>query len=625
MVNVDHSWQFLEELWNEDVRILINETLEISSKIQLPVDVNPKDAIKTLSLLFYGDNSNSISYDSFIVDLLIAEKVLSKNNNEVQSLDKNEERYIIYIWREILSRLSPKKQQKLVNDKNDYSIRLYEIIKMMGVYRPWFTIKEEKLSSINIVSNDRCLPEIKKWLNGRFGERHFLDGILTKLHPQKINARRLMPLAVLLILLRKEYQIENIDGYLKMRLEKSDKESYKKIICGLYKHIDKPEDDIIQEIQNGGVVDFHPKVAKKLCQDNKAFDILYQWYSETLILPEYRKELSNSESILQNLNCNILKTDYTFPYSKVRNNVYFVKKEGEDSVLIDKIYLSISLKDCDYHEHYLSKDSLTSKILFDVIVVREEKDTIRWQHYLSPNGKYVRIKENEIEHQLYTQYKKEFMELEEQRITEGETFLMNILKLDSSNINTETNWYSQCRPKIEEILEKLKEKEIIPKGIKLSGFATFLSGDNQQYELLVEDLMSKPLIFALDFFLKITNDEMHIKNDLMLDVKKDVIERKDINLLRSLAFIICDILSWSKSITEKYAFNESIWKERDPIEGIIEEDRNHKYHVNDCEIRSKDKKRLSVNRSIVVRKYCMHVDYKKTGKGYKYYADIDNQ
>ena len=625
MVNVDDSWQFLEELWNEDVRILINETLEISSKIQLPVDVNPKEAIKTLSLLFYGDNRNTISYDNFIVDILIAEDVLTKNINEAQSLDKNEERYIKYIWREILSRLSPKKQQKLINDKNDYSVRLYEIIKMMGVYRPWFAIKEEKLSSKNIVSNDRCLSEIMKWLNGRFGERHFFDGLLTKLHPQKINARRLMPLAVLLILLRKEYRIDNIDGYLKMRLDKSDKESYKKVICGLYKNIDNPEDDIVQEILNGTFADFHPKVAKKLCQNNKAFEILYQWYSDTLILPEYRKELSNSETILQNKNCNILKTDYTFPYSKVRNNVYFVKKEGEDSVLLDKIYLSISLQGCDYHEHYLSKYSLSSLNLFDVIVVREEKDTIRWQQYLSPNGKYVFIKENEIEHQLYTQYKKEFMELEEQKLTDGETFLMNILKLDSSNVNTETNWYSQCRPKIEEIFEQLKKKDIIPKGVKLSGFATFLSGDNQQYELLVEDLMSKPLIFTLDFFLKITNDEMHIRNDLKFDVKKDVIERKDINLLRSLAFIICDMLSWSKSVTEKYATNKSIWKERDPIKGIIEEDRNHKYHVNDCEIRSKDKERLCVNSYIEVKKYCMHVDYKKTGKGYKYYADIDNQ
>ena len=183
--------------------------------------------------------------------------------------------------------------------------------------------------------------------------------------------------------------------------------------------------------------------------------------------------------------------------------------------------------------------------------------------------------------------------------------------------------YLDCRSKVEESYKELQKKEIIPPGVKLSGLAAFLEGNSPRYELLEKELMPKPLRYVLDFFLKIANDVEHVGDDLAIEMKKYVEETQDINLLRALAFIICDILLWYKDVTKKYDGNEDIWVERKPIEGCVEKDVYGRFHVGDCEVKSK--RAILEGRKIKITSYCEHITYKKTGKGYKYYSDLDNQ
>lgn len=65
-----------------------------------------------------------------------------------------------------------------------------------------------------------------------------------------------------------------------------------------------------------------------------------------------------------------------------------------------------------------------------------------------------------------------------------------------------------------------------------------------QYKMKGDDLMPKPLAQSLVYFLNMTQDGAHRKKDLSLKVDEYFNKTKDVLLLRSVLFILIDIIKW---------------------------------------------------------------------------------
>ncbi len=79
-----------------------------------------------------------------------------------------------------------------------------------------------------------------------------------------------------------------------------------------------------------------------------------------------------------------------------------------------------------------------------------------------------------------------------------------------------------------------------------------------------EIIMPKPLAESLSYIIQITQDGAHSKGKLKLNVDKYFEKTKDTLLLRSVYFILIDIIKWFVLTLMKYnnkELNESIlWK-----------------------------------------------------------------
>lgn len=64
------------------------------------------------------------------------------------------------------------------------------------------------------------------------------------------------------------------------------------------------------------------------------------------------------------------------------------------------------------------------------------------------------------------------------------------------------------------------------------------------YKMLNEDIIPKPLARSLLYIVDITQDGAHHKGDLKLKVDEYFTERKDVLLLRSVVYILIDVIKW---------------------------------------------------------------------------------
>lgn len=64
------------------------------------------------------------------------------------------------------------------------------------------------------------------------------------------------------------------------------------------------------------------------------------------------------------------------------------------------------------------------------------------------------------------------------------------------------------------------------------------------FEMLGGDIMPKPLAQSLKYIVDITQDGAHSKNDMKLNVEEYFKKTKDILLLRSVVFILIDVVKW---------------------------------------------------------------------------------
>ena len=67
---------------------------------------------------------------------------------------------------------------------------------------------------------------------------------------------------------------------------------------------------------------------------------------------------------------------------------------------------------------------------------------------------------------------------------------------------------------------------------------------NYLYEMLGDDIMPKPLAHSLKYIVDITQDGAHSKNEMRLNVYEYFERTKDVFMLRSVVYILIDIIRW---------------------------------------------------------------------------------
>ena len=145
-------------------------------------------------------------------------------------------------------------------------------------------------------------------------------------------------------------------------------------------------------------------------------------------------------------------------------------------------------------------------------------------------------------------------ELEAASLVEGnEEALFNALMYEYSEDWKETaDYFNPARKIVERIFVQCKKLNILPGLTELNAFSSFLSGSNDIFEVVEGvEIMSKPLVRSLEYFLNITQDGSHGAGDLKLGVDSYVRKTKNINLFRTVLYIAMDICLWyAKYISE---------------------------------------------------------------------------
>ena len=108
-----------------------------------------------------------------------------------------------------------------------------------------------------------------------------------------------------------------------------------------------------------------------------------------------------------------------------------------------------------------------------------------------------------------------------------------------------------------------KREKIIPDVGDLNQISRFLGNNdkngNETY-VIIQEIMPKPLARGLWYFLDITQDASHNKDELKLKVLKYVQETQNINLFRSVLSIAMDLCLWYAKCKEE--LNASDYKRK---------------------------------------------------------------
>lgn len=116
--------------------------------------------------------------------------------------------------------------------------------------------------------------------------------------------------------------------------------------------------------------------------------------------------------------------------------------------------------------------------------------------------------------------------------------------------------FASVRHSVEKIFGECENMKIIPPvSDNTNGTATYFlynkysikesTGNyTTQYEMLGNDIMPKPLAQSLKYIVDITQDGAHSKNNMKLKVDEYFDSTKDVIMLRSVVYILIDILKW---------------------------------------------------------------------------------
>jgi hypothetical protein len=144
-------------------------------------------------------------------------------------------------------------------------------------------------------------------------------------------------------------------------------------------------------------------------------------------------------------------------------------------------------------------------------------------------------------------------ELEAAKAIEGneETLFQALLYDYSEDWGNTQDYFNPARKVVERIFDACKRREIIPQLTELNSFSGFLLGKDSVFAIKENcEIMPKPLVHSLEYFLNITQDGSHGAGDLRLGVDEYVRTSKNINLFRTILYIAMDLCLWYQKVSE---------------------------------------------------------------------------
>lgn len=150
-------------------------------------------------------------------------------------------------------------------------------------------------------------------------------------------------------------------------------------------------------------------------------------------------------------------------------------------------------------------------------------------------------------------------ELEAAKAIEGneETLFQALLYDYSEDWGNTQDYFNPARKVVERIFDACKRREIIPQLTELNSFSGFLLGKDSVFAIKENcEIMPKPLVHSLEYFLNITQDGSHGAGDLRLGVDEYVRTSKNINLFRTILYIAMDLCLWYQKVSE-YSCDEN--------------------------------------------------------------------
>lgn len=172
---------------------------------------------------------------------------------------------------------------------------------------------------------------------------------------------------------------------------------------------------------------------------------------------------------------------------------------------------------------------------------------------------------------ILNKYKEEFEAAK--NIEDAERYLITgllYLYEDDSWKNVQ-DYFNPARKIVERMLTKCMELNILPPKTSLNNASRYFSNtSNDNHIRLKEEVMPRTLAESLFYFLKITQDGSHDENDMNLGVDKYVRENKNINLYRTILYIVMDLLVWFDKVYKKHKNNQlPLWEEYYEYEGVV--------------------------------------------------------
>lgn len=144
-------------------------------------------------------------------------------------------------------------------------------------------------------------------------------------------------------------------------------------------------------------------------------------------------------------------------------------------------------------------------------------------------------------------------ELEAAKAIDGneETLFQALLYDYSEDWGNTQDYFNPARKVVERIFDACKRREIIPQLTELNSFSGFLLGKDSVFAIKENcEIMPKPLVHSLEYFLNITQDGSHGAGDLRLGVDEYVRTSKNINLFRTILYIAMDLCLWYQKANE---------------------------------------------------------------------------
>lgn len=133
---------------------------------------------------------------------------------------------------------------------------------------------------------------------------------------------------------------------------------------------------------------------------------------------------------------------------------------------------------------------------------------------------------------------------------------------------TDTQYYFNPARMIWEKIQSLcKKNDILPQISQLNSMADFLLKKNVEGCIMTEAIMPMPLAHSLKYFLSVTQDGSHTKENLSLGVVDYVRERKNVNLYRTVLYIAMDLLLWYKETIE--SDKRHLWNDEFILKGPV--------------------------------------------------------